>query len=75
MMTKIMIVGFLAVINIFGFCCSGEVSRLDNLKTVDDYMNICMDGKNHKTAPGPEEGLTNSVRSKFIIRITSIKPA
>ena len=39
----------------------GSGSRLDNLKTVDDYMNICIDGKYHKKTPGPEEGLTKMV--------------
>ncbi|XP_059151106.1 folate receptor gamma-like isoform X2 [Physella acuta] len=32
-------------------------ARLDSLKTVDDYLNICLDGRNHKSAPGPENEL------------------
>ncbi|CAH1776898.1 unnamed protein product [Owenia fusiformis] len=30
-------------------------NRLSLLKNVDDFMNTCMDGQNHKLQPGPEE--------------------
>lgn len=37
-------------------------ARLDSLKTVDDYLNICLDGRNHKSAPGPEDELHQQVQ-------------
>jgi folate receptor len=36
-------------------------SRLDTLKTVSDYMNICLDGRNQKSAPGPEPKLLSQI--------------
>ncbi|CAL1543441.1 unnamed protein product [Lymnaea stagnalis] len=41
-----------ALFVILGFLLLAE-SRLDSLKTVEEYMNICLDGNNHKSAPGP----------------------
>ncbi|XP_052793667.1 folate receptor gamma-like isoform X3 [Mya arenaria] len=35
----------------------GEASRLSELTSADDYMNICMDGVSHKGSPGPEDKL------------------
>lgn len=34
-----------------------SVSRLDNITTVDQYMNLCVDGRHQKSTPGPETGL------------------
>lgn len=36
-------------------------NRLAGLSTLDDYMNICMDGVIHKEEPGPEAELFQKV--------------
>uniref|UniRef100_A0A0B6YGV3 Folate receptor-like domain-containing protein n=1 Tax=Arion vulgaris TaxID=1028688 RepID=A0A0B6YGV3_9EUPU len=36
-------------------------SRLNTLTTVNDYMNICLDGKHQKSAPGPEPKLLSQL--------------
>ncbi|KAL3878151.1 hypothetical protein ACJMK2_030522 [Sinanodonta woodiana] len=37
-------------------------NRLENRKTQDDYLNICLDGQNHKSAPGPESDLMDKCK-------------
>ena len=39
--------------------CYGN--RLLELNTVDDYLNVCMDGVSHKLKPGPEGDLFQKV--------------
>ncbi|XP_005107989.2 folate receptor beta [Aplysia californica] len=43
-------------------------ARLDSLKTVDDYMNICLDGEHQKSVPGPELGLVKELCSPWAER-------
>ncbi|CAG5121900.1 unnamed protein product [Candidula unifasciata] len=43
-------------------------SRLNNINTVDDYMNICLDGRNQKSAPGPEPDLMKKYCSPWASR-------
>ena len=48
------------------------LSRLNDLNTVESYMNICMLGKQHKSSPGPEKGLTSKVSINFTFTIFEI---
>jgi len=38
-----------------------EGNRLHGLNTVDNFMNICMDGQSHKSLPGQESELFSKV--------------
>ncbi|GFO25662.1 folate receptor alpha [Plakobranchus ocellatus] len=50
------------------FCVKFALSRLDGLKTVESYMNICMLGKYHKSSPSPEKGLVSKFCSPWAVR-------
>lgn len=43
------------------FFCQCYANRLLDLNTVEDFMNICLDGISHKTTPGPESQLFQQV--------------
>ena len=44
--------------------CHGN--RLLELNTVDDYLNVCMDGVSHKLKPGPEADLFQKVNFFYV---------
>lgn len=46
-----------------------EGNRLLELSTVEEYMNICMDGISHKSVPGPESDLFNKVGTVCTISV------
>ena len=37
------------------------LARLNNLNTIESYMDICILGTHHKTSPSQEKGLTSKV--------------
>ena len=39
-------------------------NRLLDLKTPEEYLDVCLDGILHKQTPGPEAELFNKVKSK-----------
>ena len=38
--------------------------RLEEWSEVEDYLDVCRDGRNHKTSPGPESELFGLVGMK-----------
>ena len=40
-------------------------NRLEEWSTVEDFTDVCMDGQQHKTVPGPEAQLFNLVSSCY----------
>jgi len=53
-------------------CVIVHGNRLLDINTVDEYMNICMDGISHKTRPGPEAALFDKVRIKYVLCVIII---
>lgn len=47
---------------------SAGFSRLNDLTTVESYMDICLLGRHHKSSPGPEKGLTAFMCSPWAAR-------
>lgn len=47
-----------------------EAHRLDELRTVDDYLNICHDGQLSKSKPGPEASVFGLVSTPIAICIS-----
>lgn len=57
----------LLVLSLAVFTAQVSCNRLENLTTVDDFMNICLDSKLHKVEPGPEDQLFNLVSYTFCL--------
>ncbi|GFR72375.1 folate receptor gamma-like [Elysia marginata] len=53
---------------LISFLIEAGFSRLNNLNTVENYMNICMLGMHHKSSPSPEKGLTSKICSPWAAR-------